>query len=132
MHGIEVVYERFHSLISLSSYFLIGKLGCPFLHLPSFLLGDYLFQLLKFKFSVIVVPGHARIDSVFVFDLFFESLHLFHAVVYIFQEVQHLAQISIIKLFISLLDSGSHAVIKIRYRLAAVLIVLVGLDSYTG
>ena len=124
MHGIKIMYKGFHSLISLSSYLIVGELGSSVLHFPGFIFRNYLFKFLKLQLFVIVVPSHARTYSVLFLDLLSNLFHSVHVV----QKVQHFPKISKIEFLICLSHSGSHAVIEIRHRLAAVLVVLIGLD----
>ena len=61
-------------------------------------------------------------------NLSFESLHSLNPVFYIFEEVEHLAEVRHIKSLICFLNAGSHSVVKIRYGLSTVLVILIRLN----
>ena len=60
------------------------------------------------------------------------GFYLLHAVVYIKEQIEHLAQICPVELSEGLLNAVGHSVIKIGNTLTAMLIILIRLYCYAG
>ena len=132
VHGVKVVDESFHCLISLASDLFVSKLSGPALHLLEFCIfyiGKDLLEFNSFDLHVVVVPCHAGTYVIFRFYIEADGLSLILPVFNIHEEINHLAQVLVIKLLIGLSHAGGNAIIEVRNRLTAVLVILIGLNG---
>ena len=125
MHRIQVMYKGLHCLICGPLDFLLCIAFGYLLDLLDLLCGQEFFQKLCFLFAVIVIVCHIRYYAEVRLDGRTDFFRLHITVRCITEDIHALAQIVQVQLFIGLFYAAGHTIIKIRYALAAVLIILI-------
>jgi len=131
MHGVQIMYQGFHGLVGLSDDLSVGKESGLGLQSGYFLGCAEFLQSFGFYLHIVVVPCHARADALFRFDLFAEGFHFVSTVFHIKEKLQHFSHVGPVQFFVGLSDSWRDSIVEVRDGLAAMLVVLVGLDGDT-
>ena len=132
MHGVKVMNKRFHSLESRAVDFFFrtfkGKCLCFFRKFRTVFFGKK-FQFCGFVFFAVLKFGpFAAGFYCFIHNAFCNTVAAF----FVCKKFQCAAHILAIDFFIAFRNAGCHSVIKVRNALAAVLVVLVGLNGNAG
>ena len=132
VHSVEIVYQRLHSLIGralgLGYSVAAGRVNRALRGLLAVLLGNQPDERRREH----TVVGERWLASGRLRRGFDERLGVGFACHIVAQHIERFHKIAAVELLIGLLDAGSHAVLKVRYALTAVLVVLVRLNSYAG
>ena len=131
VHGVQVVDQGFHGLIGGLVGLLLRVLpdeGNDLVQLVLRSAGQELLHLFRHQTIHVRIGGQRNLLAQLVYD----SAGLIRRILHAAQQLQRPIQIVPETLAVGLLDAGGHAVIEIHDALAAVLIVLVGLNGDAG
>ena len=132
VHGVEVVDKRLHGLIGRLVGFLFGMLAHEVqnagINLPAGG-GHGLRNLLNQRPIIAGIGGQAGLFAGFLLQLVQDARSYISRVLHIAQQLQRTGQVVAEPLEIGLFDTRRHAVVKVDHALAAMLVVLVGLDG---
>ena len=131
VHGVQVVDQGFHGLIGGLVGLLLRVLpdeGNDLVQLVLRSAGQKLRHLFRHQTIHVRIGGQRNLFAQLVYD----SAGLIRGILHAAQQFQRPIQIVPETLAVGLLDAGGHAVIEIHDALAAVLVVLVGLNGDAG
>ena len=128
VHGIEVVHQSLHRLIGALARLLVGVLAREFHALRDRLFVHSLGKRLCHRLVIAVVAGEAGPFAGLLLDALGQLSCIHLIVVVLAEHLERLGEVAAEQLAEGLAHTRRHGVIEVRNRLAAVLIVLVGLD----
>ena len=132
MHGVQIVNQCFHCLISSLVRFLFRVFPCKFLHLLRHIFRHLCLQNRKFCFLISIIICQNRRQTGLLRYCLNHFICKCHSIVQFSNQLTSFSQIFRIQFPISFCDSRSHSVFKVRNRLTAVLIILIRLNGNTS
>ena len=129
VHGVEIVHERLHRLIGALAGLLVGVLAGELHAFRDRLFIEALGKHLRHRLVIAVVACEARPLAGLLLDALGQLSCIHLIVVVLAEHLERLGKVAAEQLAEGLAHAGRHGVIEVRNRLAAVLVVLVGLDG---